>query len=827
MTEKQRFATAVTSQPAWRQFTKRPTSQSYLCEHDKIQISEGALQKSAILYDMNLKIDNLDGYGPRDYTPAIDSSRSPQIVKQLNQAAELRFSLVTDGPEFVVPVVGARVTLGKTNGQDVFAGYLVEQPVFEYLGWGERGPIHRYNLLARSDEVALDRKRPSNRSPFVDRSAGDALRQLTEDLLAGSFDTSGVQDLDVLPSYACDPRKKWSEHAAQIALRARASYRMGEGTIEFAPLGATVLALDESDSDFSPSGLTLHSTDGLLNDLTVIGQTEPSAYVTDYFVGDGLSLRFYLSQSPFTRMSRTLVDEEYKNATLDPVRWSVSDPNKVISLSGGELQIAGGTGVDGGTTVLFAEKLELGGALVLQHGNFAFGGASDAVIGGLYPGNITAPGCLAGFRVVPDGGQSTIQAVVNGALAGPILATVAGHQYSFTTRLYAPEIYRTQQVFHSSLHPPGHGRGGAAIAADVRVVLEVHDIDPANPATLVTPSTVLYDAVIPGVSGFCKLGLVNASRLYCAVTFTRLMQAVDAEVRSALPGQTYRTRLVGSLADGAECLVTQDPALQFFPQHVPAANELIGVRYRGRGTAMARVTDPTRAVPQGVDDGVRGAVLDVQAPAPRTAVDCENAALALMDDRTGPAWSGVYETWSDFLPGDADDVFPGDAVHVNVPSRGADFHAIVRQVKIEVKDLAGEHSRYQIQFADDPTKPLAFEFGTGHLIDLSNLTIETLATVGSNFLPHLTSAEITQVSSTTVTIDAGFAPGSGEGIEVRRSDQGWNQGNDRNLVGRFATQVFTVPRLSRVQDYFLRRYDVSTPAKYSRYSAALHVDFPL
>jgi len=83
------------------------------------------------------------------------------------------------------------------------------------------------------------------------------------------------------------------------------------------------------------------------------------------------------------------------------------------------------------------------------------------------------------------------------------------------------------------------------------------------------------------------------------------------------------------------------------------------------------------------------------------------------------------------------------------------------------------------------------------------------------------------VSSTTVTIDAGFAPGPGEGIEVRRSDQGWNQGNDRNLVGRFGAQIFTVPRLSRVQDYFLRRYDSSTPARYSRYSGAVHVDYPL
>ena len=50
---------------------------------------------------------------------------------------------------------------------------------------------------------------------------------------------------------------------------------------------------------------------------------------------------------------------------------------------------------------------------------------------------------------------------------------------------------------------------------------------------------------------------------------------------------------------------------------------------------------------------------------------------------------------------------------------------------------------------------------------------------------------------------------------------------DGNLAGRFTTQTFTLPRLSRVQGYYLRQYDGSSPAKYSRDSALLHVDYPL
>ena len=59
---------------------------------------------------------------------------------------------------------------------------------------------------------------------------------------------------------------------------------------------------------------------------------------------------------------------------------------------------------------------------------------------------------------------------------------------------------------------------------------------------------------------------------------------------------------------------------------------------------------------------------------------------------------------------------------------------------------------------------------------------------------------------------------------MRRSDSGWNADNDRNLVGRFTARTFTVPRLSRTQDYYLRPYD--SAGHYSRYSTLLHLDWP-
>lgn len=778
---------------------------------------------------MKLQIDNLDGLGPIDYTSSIDGSRSPQVVRKLNQLSELKLSLVADSPDFVVPTTGARVTLGLTNGQDVFTGYFMQSPVFEYLGWGERGPVYRYDLIAQSDEGLLDEKRLPDRCPFLDRSAGDALRQLTQDLLPGVFGTSGVQDLDTLAWYASNPRKTWSQQAAEIAIQARASYRIMNGALIFAPLGATAYALNETDPTFCPEGLKLQPVNALLNDVTVIGQSEPQAYVKDYFVGDGLTLKFYLSQTPFTKKSVTLFDEEFTISPLEPTLWSVTDPSNVVSVSGGQLQIAGGTGVDGATTVEFAEKIELGGALVIQHGDVMFTAASTGVLGGLYPGVVSIAGCLAGFQVTPNGAQSNIQALVNGAGSGVVVTTVASHHYLLTTRLYSQEIYRRQQIFHSSVHPAGSGLGGAEVAADVRVVLELQDIDPANPATLVAPPTVLYDGVIAAAPDFCICALANSANLQCAIAFTRLIQAVDAEVRSALPGQGYITQLIGSLEEGAECEITSSSALEFYPQYAPAANQLIEVHYRSLGPALARITNPASIVTQqrGIDNGLHGAIRHPKEPPARTAADCEMAALALLDDATGPAWTGEYDVWSDYLPGSADDIFPGDALNIAVPSRGATFPAIVNEVEIAIENLEGEHLSYKIKFANDAAKVMGFEFEASKATTSLFVNELTNAQVGATYLADLTAAQLTQVTSTTVGVDAGVAPISGGGIEVRWSDAGWGPGNDRNLVGRFATQAFTIPRLSRVQDCYLQQYDASVPPKYSRYTAALHVDYPL
>ncbi|HEV2397789.1 MAG TPA: hypothetical protein VGS27_12660 [Candidatus Sulfotelmatobacter sp.] len=779
---------------------------------------------------MKLTIDNLQGQGSIDYSAWVDAAVAPHIERLLNRPSEMTLCVVPCAAGFVPPVAGARITLSKTNGSFIFTGYLIDAPTCEYVGWGQQAPVYRYRLRALSDEVLLDAKALPNRAPFTARSAGSALKQMAQDLLPGEFNTDAVEDLDKLAAYAVNPQKKFSYHAGEIALAARAAYRAVNGSLQLSPVGSNCCTIDEADPHFSPSGLSLVQASTIVNDVTVVGLDEPQAYVRDYFVGDGLSLRFYLSQTPFQQSRLPLIDEEFAGSALDAATWVVSDPASAISVAAQALQVNGGNGLDGKTTVSFLEEVELGGALKLQHGDVSFTGPSRGVIGGLYAGAISSATCLAGFQITPNGSQSNIQALINGSPTGPVVTTSTGHRYVLTTYFYSREVYRSGETYHSSAHPAGNGLGGASVASDVRVVLELQDVNPVVPSTLVAAPTVLYDNVISNAAGFCTYTLVNSINLKCSIAFTYVTHIALAEVRSALPSASYSTQIVGSLSDGAQCSIASSSSLDFYPQYVPPLNTLIVASYRGSGRAVAEVVNAVSiaGLAGGSDDGTRGMVRVVKNPSTRTQADCENAALAMLDDAGSSVWSGSYRTWSDFLPSAAGDVFPGDGLVVNVPSQGASFSAVVRKVGIDIMDPASDHSMYSVEFANDFAAPLAHELsGSTSVVPLQDMPPRLTTTqVGNYYLASLSDAQITEVSSTTAQVDVGTAIARGCGVEVRAHDYGFGSANDRNLLGRFTTQTFTLPRLARTQTYFLRLYDSSTPPRYSRYSAALHVDYP-
>lgn len=771
---------------------------------------------------MKLFIDNHDGLGQQDYSAYLDAEHLPKLKRRLNQAATMEAWLVSGDAGFRVPASGARVILQRDDGYKLFTGYLAAAPQQQYLGSAQTGAVWRYALAAIDDSWLLGHNAPTPRTPFVYRTAGDALRTISNDVLPGGLDLSGVQDLGYVNQYVASSQRSWSEHAQELATMERACYRAHDGKLVFQPVGQQSFTIDEQNAKFSPDGLTLAQPDHLNNDATIVGELEPTTYVRDYFIGDGTTLGFYLSRSPFSKTTVTVFEEEYAGPGLNPTLWYVTDPNGKVSVSGGQLQIGGGP-----ATVGLVEVLELAGGLRIQHGQVTFNAPSSGTMGGIYNGSVTDGNCLAGFRITPSGSNCAIQALINGASTGTVITTQPGHQYAPATQLFANEAHRVHQSYCSSAHGGGNGRGGDTVAADMRVLLSVHDVDPNSPGTLALPATVLFDDVLGAAPPFASYAAANGTDLHAQVAFTRLQQMVNVEVRSMIPGQAFRTRLAGQLADGGECYISTAGELHFYPPYPPQANEQIVVSYRASARAIARVQDVNSIASHavGADAGRRSFVKHMKVPTAPTSIDCENAALALLDDTVQPAWTGEYNIVSDCLP--ANDVLPGDTVQVAAPSRHASIAAIVREVDVQLTSLAYDRSEYAIRFANDAAELLAVDFSKATLPDPLPVAFTTSGPSAALYLPALTEVQVTDVIATDITVDAGTAPPAGGGIEVRRTDGGWGPTSDGNLVGRYTSQSIDLPRLSRIQEYLLRQYDGSSPAKYSRQSALVHVDYPL
>ena len=771
-----------------------------------------------------------------------------RITRKLNAPATIIFALVAADSGFLPPVVGARVVLQLSDGLALFTGYVQGAPEMQYLGYGQP-PAWRYVINATDDSCLLEHNELPGRTAFTARTAGDALTALANEVLPGGLDESGVQNTTPVNQFVVVPQRGWTWHAQELSLMTRSTYRAHDGKLDFQPVGQQSFTLSEQDPNFDPSALTLSQPVKLVNDVTVIGELEPLTYVRDCFLGDGTTLEFYLSETPFGNTSITaseygypeppsppelksvtdpssryfsvLVDD-YSEAELLPTLWDVTDPNGAVSLAGSQLLLNGGP-----LTIAFVEQLELGGGWLMQHGGLTFSAGSTGTIGGIYNGPITDGNCIAGFSITPNGSNCNIQALVNGAATGPVLTTIAGYQYAFATELICCEAQRVHQTYLSSLHPAGDGRGGDDIAANVRVVLTVHAVNPNDPSTLAVPATVLYDNVVESAPSLAVYALINASNVFASVSYTCLERMVNAEIRSMVPSGEFRTRLAGGLADGGECYITLSGELCFYAPYPPQLNEQIVVSYRTGGRAQARVQDLVSIAEhaEGGDKGQRLAVRRLRLPLALSDIDCETAASSILDDSVQQAWSGQYQIVSDFLP--VEDVLPGDAVQVSTPSRGAQFNAIVRDVEVQVTSLGDDRSQYDIKFANDADEPLAFKLESVTLPEPLTPIYANGTPSSSLYIDSLTTAQVTNVIASQITIDAGVAPPAGGGIEVRRSDGGWGPGQGGNLAGRFTTETFTLPRLSRAQSYYLRQYDGSSPAKYSRYSALLHVDYPL
>ena len=775
-------------------------------------LDASATNRVRVRGEMKLTIDNMNGAGETDYTALLDAEAPPKIVRKLNQPPLLTVWLACQQTG-IAAVAGSKVRLYSDSGGLWFSGYLVDAPQQNFAGVSMGTPVFRLLLNAKGELSALDRRALSEHAAMGGTTSGQAVTALAEEANA-AFSASGVQAIAGAGSVTVETGELWSAAAAQIAGGARAVLTAANLALTMGPAGAVARTLTDRDPNFSPETLRLAVSAPVANDITVIGETEPAMYWRDCITATGAEEYFYLSQMAFKSKTTTLVEDDFCGAALDPTKW-VSDVPAPITFTANGAQCAGPV------AMRFRDRVEIGGLTILEQTGISYV-SGDGVAGGLFSGGFSVNDCIAG--VMMTGGN--ICPVINGVMNAPVGQLAPDLLYEFRTLVFHPEPIRAGQVYSSSVCNGANARSSQVWVGTTHVVLTMRAIDPANPSTTSTPQVVIYDGTLQNVPAYADYEPLWGLNLSCTLGHACASSYGAVWVQSAAPGQPWRTRVIGDVSAGAECYLTSGE-LHFTAASEPVLNEQIEIFYRTEALACGRVVDTAnaQALANQEDRGTRAMVVHVTWPPPRTSLDCEQAARALLDDLTQAGYTGEYQGWVASLPQGASDVQPGEQWNIAASSWGLNCAVIVREVEISFQNLSDEFAQFKLQAANDAAQPFTIHFvRTKHnallTVVSSNLTDNVSARPAG-----LPDARITTWGATTMTMDTGTAPIAGGGFEVRvEGDWGWGMTTNRNLVGRYTIQTFMLPNTGVTQTFYLRQFDASAPPQYSPYSSVLNLE---
>jgi len=687
----------------------------------------------------------------------------------------------------------------------------------EFAGEGIAGPVYEAAVSVVSDDVLLDMQGIAKMTASFGLPAGQMVETLTNMVDANSFTLNTSQATGVVGRFTTEPARGWSGNIGALASSSRNTYRVVAGAITMGPVGSVTHALSENDGTLLVNGLQASMVKMLANDVTVCGEDEPSAYVTEVFECDGITSLFDLTENPFFPASSktTPLVDLFQSPTVNTLLWQLQDPGGHVSLTSNGLTCVGGNGLDGETTLNANGNLEIGGSLVIEANGLLISAGSTGILSGLYTSDISTANCIAGFQISQVNGNTIISPLAGGLAAGSSFSPIAGRMYTLRTRIYAKEMQRVLQAYYSLGDNGTQLWGSTAVPCGINLVLEVQET--TNGVSHIP--VVLYDGFLAVTPSVCTFGLLNSTDLICSIRSVNVSQEGPVWVTSIPPGGNMMTRRIGTPAQGADCKIERTGKLSYYSTNVPQAGEQIFVSYRTRRRAVARMAN-TLGISSQLPATARW-IGTVTSPPAISSADCENAAsalLAMSSSRTA-AWKGKYTGWNLETHGD---IWPGDLLTITAPSANMSANLVVRSVQIEVFSTLPQINQYTIQFANDWADALAIKTSSTVPADIwlpqKPQTIEPL--------PNLMTLSAS-ISGNSIQVDAGVTPPVGGGFEVRRRDWSFGPGIDSDFVLRSPVSSFIIPRESPIEQYYVRMYDGSTPPNYSRFSSAIFVNVAL
>ena len=761
----------------------------------------------------------------QDYSASLDAAHPLTIERRLNEPTVCQFwlSLPPQGT-LAAPLRNQAVAVTGDDGTPYFTGYIAASPLPEYAGLAIEGPRYRLAIRAISDELLLDQIPAAPINAASGMTAAQLMQSLVTHTRSAALATQALSVQTPVSSFAAAPGAKWSEAAGRLACQARAAYRAQGGVLQLAEIPSAVHPLSETDGTLNLAALSFNSSArrALANDITVCGEHEPVAYVTEYFLGDGVTAQFNLAERPwFPPASKaTIIDELFNQPNIDLAVWNAGGSG-FLSLGAGGLAMNGGSGIDGHTMLTWIDAIELGGTFLMEASGISLATGSNGVLSGLYVGSDTISGCIAGFQVnaQPGAGAVTVQPVVQGQAMGITYSINPSNLYTLRIRLHCPECERTLATYRSFGDAGAITCGGQTNNAPAKLLFEIQECVNGVAGMPVT----LYDGAVSSLPPACSVVAASLITMYGSMRAFRVSnQGTGWVVSTPASGNPY-TRRVGSTAQAGECSLDRAGRLVFNAGFIPLPGEQVTVNYRTLGRAAGRAVNVAsqQALAASGLPAVAQWIGSVTNPPPRSSADCRNAASTMVAAAAGVSalWSGSFQCSNATL---ASDVWPGDALLLNAPSLALDSQVVVRAVKLSYASSSPDLVVYDISFANDWADDLAIRTSDSVPAD-AWLPVPVSASV----LPNLTSLTVTALTGTSVTINTGIPAPSGGGFEIRRRDFAFAPGEDSDLVMRGSQQAMTFSRETAGDRFYIRMYDGSTPPNYSEFSTALFINLPV